>query len=119
MYQAARLHEPQQNFETLAEALDYIQGSAPDYTRPWLRLNIQATEDQPADQVAPATGPFYGNFLIVAGSRLEPKDGGMTKLPTLPDSDQALLDAWVFNPSTSHQSADHDGAERRHPSEHQ
>ncbi len=94
----------------MADALDYIQGSQPDFTRPWLRLEHQAQ---------PSEGPFYGNFLIVAGRKMAVDDAGRIKLPTLACADQALLDAWRFDPSSEDQPAGPDTSDRHQLIQHQ
>jgi hypothetical protein len=90
-YEAARYEAPQQQFDTLAGALDYISGSRVGKTRPWLRV-INGTH-------------MMGTFLVVAGHKLNERC--LHPLPHLQPEDQAVLDAWCMRPAPEPATSQH------------
>jgi len=78
-FEAARDREPAQLFATLEAALDHIDGSRLDSTRPWVRTTATAVSD---------------SFLIISGRLQSPPYVNGTA--HLNESERAELAAWRF-----------------------
>jgi hypothetical protein len=85
-YQAARSGESEKDFDSIKSALEYIDGSAVDSTRPWLRVKSGAS--------------VLGSFLVVSGRKMDQANHGIkTHGPILLSlGDQKLFDDWRYTP---------------------
>lgn len=87
-FEAARQDQSEKQFAALKDALDHIEGSASDRTRPWVRIKSLDAPDCIAR-----------SFLIVSGKKLNSVCLGSSFNPlTLSKEDQTTLNAWSDTP---------------------